>query len=93
MAKIRYERLVGEVQHWVWLIRAFMDQSSIENANYMLAYLVSHSFDDQTSTVGCELSCMKKCSPIMDLCLPLVLQLYCNILAPLLCKAVQSLKS
>ena len=31
----------GEVQHWVWLIRAFMDQISLESVDYMLAYLVS----------------------------------------------------
>jgi len=33
--------VTGEVQHWVWLLRAFMDKCAIENVSHMLTYLVT----------------------------------------------------
>lgn len=35
----------GEVQHWVWLLRGYMDKCSLENVDVMLGYLVSHKHD------------------------------------------------
>ena len=43
LQQIRFVDAAGEVQHWVWLIRAFMDQISLESVDYMLGYLVSQS--------------------------------------------------